>query len=208
MKKIVYFLIGFCITGLAVYSIYLGAVFFDASRNIRVRPDIFQPNNLSSQRIGKPIPIEDLSDNYIMTRLVKKYMHEYFFVMPSSENLTARSANTGILARLSDRAVMDKWTATQLPVMQKLAADKKYRIVNVIEPIIPQEDYLEVNFQLQTFDPYALGGAPLIENGTVHIRIKYANGIQEVADGFDAKKYLGGGGDPAGIFKFRVMEMK
>jgi len=211
MRKLLYFFSGLCILGLIFSIVYFTSLFFNMSKEFSINADIFQPALLSNQRIGKPIKIEDLTDNYVLNKLIKKYINEYFYVIPNSSNITARVNGNTVLNTLSDGEVFKQWKKDIAPDIQSLVSNNALRRVSVIEPILKQGDYYTINYELTTYEnANRIGIKPTFNTGTLYLKINFEPGVRSLKDihPFNIEKYLNDGGDPAGAFKFRVMEIK
>lgn len=212
MKKVIMFFSGLVLLLLTFVALYFSGALFDTGNNLGINTFIFQPNNLSENRIGHPVPIDKLSDKFIRERLIKKFVMEYFYITPDTENIAQRIRNDSILAAMSAPAVFKEWRQGMATDIEKLAGEKVLRTVEIADEIIRPErgDYWEVFYELRTWDtPNDMASVPTVEHGVIYLKISFEKGVHDQRGGkpFDVQKYLQEGGDPAAIFKFRVDEV-
>ncbi len=190
-----------------------GGKSFDASRNFSINSVIFQPADLSRDRIEKPIPLDVLSDEFVRDSLIKKFVNEYFYIAPDSFDMARRRRTDSTLARMSDPAVFDQWNEKFAEDMENLADQNVMRRVIVNSINLPaNSEYFQVSYDLLTWDvANDITRQPLIQkNKSMSVRLDFEKGVrQQQTNGarFDVKKYLVDGGDPATIFRFRVLEV-
>ena len=211
MKSTKIYFLGIMLLLLSCAALYFTGALFDTAGNRYIEAFIMQPNNLSGERIGRPVQIEQLSEKFIRERLIRKFMHEYFHVNPDTENVTARMRGDSVMAALSYPAVFGEWKRTEGANIEKLAAKKNMRTVSIADEILKKGEYWEVAYTLYTWDaPNNMELAPTADTGIMHIKFDFEKGVREQRNGrsFDAREYLQSGGDPAAIFKFRVGEVK
>lgn len=207
MKKLVMFLLGLIILGIAGVAIYLTGGIYDAGVNQNVVPYFFQPNNLSERRPGVPLSPEYLGDAQLLDMLVKKYITEYFSVSPDVENVARRTRSDSPLALMSAESVFDEWSANTGQEIQKMASDGEMRIVRVIDKIYQPSgsQYWVVSYELTTWErPNDFRIAPVVTRGTMYMNITYKMEMREGVDVETLHKYLEQGGDPSPVFYFRV----
>lgn len=213
MKKATAFLFGMILLVIATGIVIIGGKTFDISRNFSVNSVIFQPADLSRDRIEKPIPLHVLSDERIRNNLIKKFVHEYFYMVPDSDDMQRRRKPGSTLARMSDSTVFKEWNDKFAEDMEKQADQNIMRRVvvnNIVLP--PSSEYFQITYDLMTWDiANDITAAPQIQkNKTMSIRLEFEKGVrQKQTNGtnFDVKKYLSAGVDPATIIKFRVVEV-
>ena len=197
---------------LAILLVYFGGALYDASKQIYIAPYVFQPALLSEDRIGRPVTLDSLSDEFVHDRLMKKFVHEYFYVVPDPNNVLTRMAS-GPLTTMASKDVFRHWIEKVAPEISKLSESKALRQVFVHDTIQPVGDYYVVTYDLVTYNrPNDLSAAPTVQSGLqMHLMRRFKKEILDETDAgapFDAKKYLKGGGDPATIFKFEVTEIR
>ena len=191
----------------------VGGKAFDVSRKFSINSFIFQPADLSRDRIEKPIPLDALSDEFIRDNLIKKFVNEYFYIVPDNGDMQRRRKSDSTLARMSDPSVFNEWNDNFAEDMEKQADQNIMRRVivnNIVFP--PSSEYFQVSYDLLTWDiANDITAEPQIQkNKTMSIRLDFEKGVrQKQTNGtnFDVKKYLSAGSDPATILKFRVLEV-
>jgi hypothetical protein len=213
MKFFVSFLFGMIMLAVVAAMAVLGGRIFDASRNFSINSVIFQPADLSRDRTEQPIALDVLSDEFLRNSLIKKYVYEYFYILPDSTDMKRRRSGMGALARMSDASAFKDWNDKFAPDMEKLADQGVLRRVAVNSITRPQSsEYFQVSYDLMTFDiANDITRAPRITKDKVmFIRLDFEKGLRQIQTNgakFDIQKELRDGGDPATIFRFRVMEV-
>ncbi len=212
MRKVFMFFVGSLLLLLTFVALYFSGALFDISNERYIQAFVFQPNNLSNDRIGHPVPVEQLSDKFIRERLIKKFIIEYFYVTPDIENIALRTRGDSVLAAISAPGVFKEWKNTNVKEIEQMAGKKNLRTVTVKDIILPQNsDYWDVSYELKTWDESNnMNLTPSTKDGILHIKISFEKGIRDKRSGqnFDVQKYLKDGGDPAAVFKFRVEEVR
>ncbi len=215
MKKLVTILTAGVLMVLGCAVLFTSGAIYDSAQKLTVEPYFFQPDNLSSRRIGVPASPADLGATAMRDRLIRRYVTEYFYAVPVKENVTRRSAKDGTLAALSTAEVFNQWTERALPQIQDLTDDGKLRLVKFsTDPrdsgIIKREgsDYWEVQYELHTWDtPNNLATSPQITRGSVLLKVFEESGIRDSIMESGVHEYLDSGKDPVTLFKFRVTEV-
>ena len=198
MKKIIMFFAGL-----------VGGI-YDAGSNQKIYPFFFQPNNLSSQRPGVPQTPEYIGETQFMDLLVRKYISEYFYAAPDTENIARRTKADSALALMSSTAVFDEWYTNEAAIIQQLAENKSMRIAKVIDKIYQPNGskYWVVNYELTTWEkPNDFSIQPTVTRGTMYMDISYEMGMIDNVNIDVLHNYLEEGGDPAAVFKFRVNQI-
>lgn len=210
MKKLIMFLVGLILLALTGMAVYFSGGIFDAGLNQKIYPYFFQPNNLSSQRPGAPQTSESIGDAEFRDLLVSKYITEYFYAAPDAENIAKRMSSNSILAQMSSTEVFKEWLENESQTIQKLAENKSLRTAHVIDKIFQPNGskYWVVNYELKTWEkPNDFGTQPVITRGTMFLDINFKNTMWEIADIEELHYYLEEGGDPAGVFHFKVLKI-
>lgn len=209
MKRFLWILVGIMLMGVTFSILYFASAIYDAGDQMHIEPYVFQPNNLSSRRIGVPMSIDQMKDSEIMDALVKKFVTEYFYVTPDIENISRRKRRGGILSLMASGDVYNQWVDGVVPELEQMAGDKMLRTVRVANQIFkPQgSDYWTVAYELKTWDvPNDMAATPVIERGVLYLKIAFEKQLRDQMHGtpFNVREYLDNGGDPAAIFNFRV----
>lgn len=204
------FIFSCVLLGLITGLVYLGSVIYDVSGRQNIQPYIFQPRNLSKDRINEPIALKDFPEQQLKEALIKKFVYEYFYVIPDMNDLDRRARSGGFLSNMSSTQVFEDWKKIILPELSKYAQAGHVQHVVVHTPINQSGDYWEVNYELIYNDtPNRMDALPKSESNHIYIMYDYEPGLRESFGGksLNIKKYLDKGGDPAGIFKFRVTKV-
>jgi hypothetical protein len=135
MKSILYAFAGIALVGLIFAAVFFGGFLFDVAGGARVNGFIFQTNAHSAGRIGTPMPLDELTDSFVRDRLIKRFITEYFYVIPDLSNVQARIDN-GILARLSSPDVFAEWRQKTAPELAQLAAKKRLRLGQTVKVLV------------------------------------------------------------------------
>lgn len=210
MKKTLIFFIGFLLLILSFGMMYFASTLLTASNTSEINSVIFQPNNLSVNRTKKPISANQLGDS-IQEQLIKKYISEYFYIIPDSENLASRTLGDSIMAALSSPKVFSQWKKNKVPKMIEMAEKKMLQKIIIENEILKKGDYFEVHYELKTWEkPNIISENPKTEKGIIYLKTRFEKGLRDTRSGanFDVQKYIKNGGDPAALFKFMVMEIK
>jgi hypothetical protein len=212
MKTIIYFFCGLLLMAATALGLFVSGILFDSAGDVKIEPFVFQPSDYSDYRMAAPVPLEQLPDDFVLGQLVNKFIAEYFGVIPSREEITHRGAGQhGSLRAMATAEVFADWKKTVFPELEKMAEQKQLRIARVIPPLIPQDDYYQVNYITETYvKPNILGASPTVKKGSVYMMLRFKKELlEEDAAGRtrDIGKYLQHGGDPAAIFKFQVLEV-
>ncbi len=206
------FFAGIILLVLTFGTLYLTGAIYDASKENTVQPYFFQPNYLSELRPGKPLTAEEIGDSKFLDILIKKFVTEYFYVIPDSENVARRTLKTrsNPIYMMSSNSVFTNWLATEEPLIEKLAEKKAMRIAHVIDEIYKPTDgnYWIVNYELLTWEkPNDFDIKPTVSRGTLFLQIYYEPGIIPNVEMKEIHKYLEQGNDPVAIYNFKVNEV-
>ena len=205
------FLAGLMLMLVTVMSVYFASAIWDAGARRSIDTYFFQTNGQSDKRLGVPASASDLGDNRMRDMLIKKYVYEYFYVIPDSENVARRTMANGTLRRMSAKAVFEQWLQGPATDIQQLADVGVLRMAEVAGPIVKQEDsdFWEVPYQLTTWMvPNDINALPEITRGTMFLAITPSDGYTEMWPDIDAEAQLRGGADPATLFRFRVKQVE
>lgn len=207
MKKLILFFIGFILLGVIFASLYCVGAVYDASQKLTVETYFFQGNNLSSGRVGTPQTPTEMGDTWVADLLVQKFVSEYFYVIPDSENIAQRTLGKSVLAQMSSSAVFNDWKNSAAQDIQEMASDNYFRTAHVIGNILRPagSDYWTVFYELRTWtQSNNMNATPDVSRGVMYINVTYENGIRDSIQKMGVHKFLDNGGNPAVLFKFRV----
>lgn len=211
MKKIIRFFIGIITVALTCGALFIVGVIYDTGNKISVETYFFQPNNLSSRRIGIPVTPAELGDGRVIDMLVDKFISEYFYVIPDTDNVAIRTSSKGTLFEISNRNVFAQWQEEISPQIMEMAEKRMFRTANVVGNVIKPTDeseYWTVNYQLRTWTtPNDFSTQPEITQGKMYIKLIYERGIRDSIMLRGIHHFLEKGGNPVVLFKFRVTEV-
>ncbi|MCL1902583.1 MAG: hypothetical protein FWG18_03080 [Alphaproteobacteria bacterium] len=220
MKRLVSFLAIIILIAFTIAMVYFGAVIFDISRQMSPKHNsieayFLQSADLSSERVGRPRPLEDLaktSPEFIRDRLIRRFVTEYLYVIPDMDNISTRTAS-GAIKRMATQSVFIEWRDNVASELARMAGNGVYRRVVVHPDIISAGDFLVVRYDLITYNnPNDLTARPEItKNNEMRIRIYFKNEIcteECERTESDIRRFLERGGDPSTIFTFVVGEVR
>ncbi len=213
MNRLKSFLMGFILLIMTFVIIVLVALIYRANDRMSVQSYIFQTNNFANQRVGELQNVNDISDEDLRNKLIKKYVSEYFRVIPGEKDVE----NRPVLDLLSTDTAFKQWQKGEAQNIIKMSEKNMFRIVHVPDDGIAtlnrpadynyrdtnyQKIYYSVHYYMQTWnEPNKMGSEPVFEQGTINIEAVFMPGIVE---GVNIQKYLEKGYSPAGLFNFRV----
>ncbi len=209
MKKLIMFFSGLVILALMFIALWFTSAIYDTANKINVETYFFQTNNLSAQRAGVPATADELGDELVRDMLIERYLTEYFYVIPDTNDVLNRVGGRTGLYNMSVRAVFDDWRTNVAPTIQKLAEDKVLRAVSVVS-ITPPTDgaYWTIVYKMETWDrPNDFYVAPTVSYGNIYLNIRFEPGMREQVRGMPVEQFLEQGGDPAATFKFMVLDV-
>lgn len=210
IRKIIMFFSGIAVLVLTFGMLYFSGAIYDAGSNLKVQPYFFQPNFLSERRPGTPLTAEEIGESKFLDMLIKKYVTEYFYVIPDAENVARRTLSSSSLAKMSSADAFNTWTNTEAKTIQNLAEDKAMRIVSLVDNAYKPSgsDYYIVNYELKTWTkPNDFNTIPETSRGTLYLKIIFEQGMRQDETMEQIHKYLEEEGDPVSVFKFQVIEV-
>ncbi len=214
MNKIKSFFLGILLLAMTIASIGVVTLVYRANEQVSVKSYIFQMGNFANERVGLLQNINDISVIGLRNNLIKKYVSEYFKVIPGESDVTNRPA----LRELSNAVAYDQWVSGEAKIIEEMSRNKMFRMVWVSdEGIIPmnmpddhdytqsimaEDIYYEVHYETTTWrESNFMAVEPETKHGVLYIEARFKPGINEKQD---VKKYLESGKDPAGLFMFEV----
>jgi len=223
MRKIIYFFIGLSLIAIAFASIVITGAIYKANDNSKILTYIFQTDNSPRDRVGELQSIDNISATELRDKLLKKYIHEYFYIMPYQEDVNSRIS----LKRLSAADVFEQWQNTEAKEIEKKSNEGMLRIVTVPNNSIAAQnlpdgyDYYKsyiqkicyaIHYETKTWlEPNNMAVEPIVEHNTIYVVAVYKPGMR--TEFFiknkkaTIKEYLQSGYDPAGLFTFKVMSI-
>lgn len=214
MKRLIAFLTAVLLIAIMSAALCVGAAIYNACTELTVVPYFFQPDNLSSRRVGTPATIDDYGADKIFNMLVEKFVTEYFYSVPDTENISRRIAGSTAIRQLATASVFNIWKNTAAEEIKELVEDKAMRLVHIAGISLPQDsEYWVIKYKLATWmRPNDMFSGPVFTDGTMYMKINYQPGVRqrnpETGQTVDIAKYLEKGRDPAGIFKFMVIDVQ
>ena len=206
MRKLIGFFAGLLLLVIAFGAMAVSGAIFDTSRQIRIESYFFQPNNLSSQRLGVPQTIAELGEAKMRQLLVQRYISEYFYIIPDAKDVEERMKRDSPLDMMSTAKVFNDWRAGEGLEIQKLAGDKAFRVARVIGDIFKPKgsDYWTVICELVTWPrSNDMAQIPVITRLELHIGIEDTY-IMDFRENMNIASWLDEGREPAAIFRFGV----
>jgi hypothetical protein len=210
VRKLIGFFAGLAILALIVASVRVGIHIYNYAGASEINSVLIQTENLQRNRI-EALPLEKMSEDYIRTRLIAKFAKIYLEVLPLTEELDDRAAATGALRLMSAPSVVTKWKNEVMPVLEKMAGEKKFREIIIRTRDIAQlDDYFVVPILMKTWDAANNPNAsPIISNGgELYLKLRFNKKIRDMLQGrdFNAGAFLDKGLPPEAIFEFMVDE--
>ena len=202
-------------TGLFLMLIVFGmlvatSVIYDSVKQFTVQTYFFQPDNLSENRPGMPAGLNEIGDSRIRDMLIKKFVTEYFYITPDTDDIKRRMRNDSTLSYLSSDSVFNNWKSGQAKQIQEQSEKNVMRSVRIVGDILNTVDesgngYWVVEYELQTWRrPNKMDEYPAISHGKMYLRIIYEHGLwpdaplEKVLDNYD----------PSIAFMFRVTQVE
>ena len=217
MNKIKSFFIGIFLLVATFIMVLLVTLIYRADSQIRIKSYIFQTNNFANERVGALQNLKDMSAIELRNKLIKKYVSEYFLVVPAEENLSERD----ILYHLSSPSAYNQWKSGEAVKIADMSKNKMFRRVYIsdvdIAPMDMPEGYdyytdsvgepiwYSVRYRTETWtESNAMWIEPVYETGTIDIEVRFLPGIREY---MDVREYLESGKNPIGLFWFQVINI-
>lgn len=219
MNKLKSFFVGILLLASIFAMAVVTTLIYRASERSSVKSYIFQMANHSNQRLGTLQNLDDISANDLRNKLIKAYVSEYFKVIPGDTNVTHRP----VLEMLSYPNVLSNWKSGEAKTIQEMSSKKMFRMVRVHDDGIvtynkaenkeidtAESVYYMVRYYISTWpESNTLETEPVYDQGTLYMEILFEPGLAQNANGdkINIKKYLESGNNPAGLFKFRVINI-
>lgn len=213
MNKIKSFLMGFVLLVITFIIIVLVALLYRANERSSIKSYIFQTNNFASQRVGELQDINDISAEDLRNKLIKKYVSEYFKVIPGETSIE----NRPVLSQMSSSTAYKQWQNGEAKNIAQMSAQNMFRMVRVHDngiatlnrpsdysynDTVYKKVYYSVRYYTETWkEPNKMGTEPTLEQGTLYIEAIFQTGIRE---NIDIQKHLQQGKNPVELFRFEV----
>lgn len=213
MNKVKSFFVGIILLAVIFTMVLVTALIYRANERMSIKSYIFQMNNFSSERVGAMQDINNISANDLRNKLIKKYVSEYFKVIPGEQDVT----NRPILYSLGPVA-FEKWKNGEAKNIAEMSANKMFRLVRVQDDGIAsitkmknsnyntsdlaESVYYAVRYYTYTWTtPNVVETQPMYNQGTLYIEARFKPGIKP---NVNVRKDLENGKDPSGLFMFEV----
>ena len=219
MNKIKSFFVGLILLIITFIIIVLVALIYRANNRMSIKSYIFQTNNFANQRVGELQDINDISTEDLRNKLIKKYVSEYFKVIPGDSAVEKRP----VLRNLSTDTAYNQWKKSEAKTIADMSAQNMFRMVRVHDDGIATLNkpadydyknspvakpiYYAVRYYMETWsEPNKMGTTPKLEQGTIYIEARFEPGIRETMNGekLNLKKHLQSKQSPVSLFKFTV----
>ena len=205
------FFAGLMLIALSFGMVAVGAAMLDTVNKQSIETYFFQTAKLSTERIGAPATVQDLSTDRVREMLTDKFITEYFYVIPDIKNIEQRKKDrTGLQAMVS-ADVFDKWLNEVAPEIEEMAQKSSLRTARLIsmQQQKNSEQWWELKYELITWDePNKLNVDPVVTQGSMYVRLRYEPGWKPKSSTdsteMDIAAWLEAGKDPAYIFKFKI----
>lgn len=210
----------FMFSGILLLVTMLGLLFFvgaiyDAEKKQKIETFFFEPIEASRDRIKTPISADDMPDNYLRNMLITRFLNEYFYVIPDTNNAKARAdwhnvdgTPTALVGLAGRRSVITKWTETEAKKIIELAEDGALRFVHVDTENITESEsgHLVVPYTLTTWTkPNDVLAAPEVWSGNIYLEVtRDPIRVQSTQKTLDR---LERGVDPVAAFSFRILDV-
>ena len=215
MKKLIMFLGGLVLIALTIAMLFLTSAIYDSAKKSSIDTYFFQRNLRSIERTGAPETPSQIGETAMREMLIKKYVTEYFYVIPDVEDIAKRTTSRSTLARMSSTDVFDTWRNTTANEIETLADEGKMRTVEIDGEIFKpaDSDYWIVPYVLYTWEkPNDMTAEPVITHGTLLMYVFYEPGTRDTIDVGNFLKHgynrFKSGYDPAVIFRFGVISVE
>lgn len=219
MNKIRSFFTGIFLLAIVFVMAILASLIYRACERSSVKSYMFQMANNSNQRVGMLQNLDDISANELRNKLIKKYVAEYFKVIPGDNSNTNRLT----LERMSGPNAFDYWKKTESKKIYEMANQNMFRIVRVHDDGIAAYNkiendkgesegvYYKVRYYMSTWmNSNTLETEPVYDQGTLYLEIDFKPELRETikTKKYSIRDYLQSGNNPAVLFKFRVLNIK
>lgn len=210
MKKFWLFLSGLLLLLLMFTALFFAGAIFDVGQKINIETYFFQPEENYIKRPGTPLSPQDFGMQNMRDLLIQRYLTEYFYVIPNTDDITQRIEGRGALPKLSTEAVFEKWVKDIAPQIQSMAEKNMLRTVEVlgVNQAPKSPNYLQVEYELKTWGKSNdFSVAPETERGVAYMQIEFKPEQKIEIGKKSATDFLENGGDPIAIFDFRVDDL-
>lgn len=217
MNRLKAFFIGIFLLFAILAMMVLASLIYNASERSSVKSYIFQMANNANQRVGILHNLDDISANDLRNQLIKKYVSEYFKVIPGDKNIT----NRPILAHLSSATAFEYWKNNEAKYIEEMSNKKMFRLARVADDGIATYNTVDTNgdtkiayYKVKYYtsvwpESNVLESEPVYDQGTMYLEIQFEPGIRKTIESkkYDIREKLESGVNPAELFKFQVINI-
>ena len=207
MKKLIVFLSGLLLLLIMFAALCLSGIIYDTSQKMAIEPYFFQPDEHFAQRPGVPATSYELGEDVVRNMLIERFMTEYFYVIPDINDIMQRMTNKSLLAYMSAADVFQNWLNNVAPTLQKMAEEKKLRLVQVTNVTQAEnaQDYWIVEYDLITWDtPNDMSAVPTVTHGQLYLNLFSSPQMRQKLYETPIEKLLEQGTDPIVALRFGV----
>ncbi|MBO7645027.1 MAG: hypothetical protein J6S57_01825 [Alphaproteobacteria bacterium] len=214
MIKIKSFFVGILLLAMTFAMVVLVTLIYRSEDQFSVKSYIFQTNDYANERVGALQNLDDMSAIELRNKLIKKYVSEYFLVVPGEENIS----NRAVLRKLSTDSAYKQWISGEAKKIAEMSEEKMFRRIYVSDADIAAMnipdgyDYYNdafgvpimysVRYMSETWSQSnAMWIEPVYETGSIDIEVRF---IPKIRENINIRKYLESGGNPVGLFWFKV----
>lgn len=221
MMKLKSFFVGIFLLVAIVAMVVITALIYQGMERSSVKSYIFQTANNANQRLGTLQNLDNISATELRNKLIKKYVAEYFKVIPGDKNIINRPT----LRIMSNDVAFEHWKNTEAKNITEMSSKNMFRIARVHDDGIATYNkiendtkksegaeivYYKVRYYTSTWtQSNVLEIEPIYDQGTLYLEIQFEPGLRETIGNkkYDTREYLESGKNPAGLFKFRVINI-
>ena len=217
MNKLKSFFVGIILLIIVFAMVTITALVYRANERSSIKSYIFQMGNGANQRVGELQNIENMSEKELKNKLIKKYVSEYFKVIPGETNVEQRR----IIKALSSNVALEQWKKEEAKNIADMATKQMFRMARVNDndimvlhrttetPDVAARVYYMVQYTLITWpESNAMDVNPIYDQGTIYLETEFAPGLRDHDKHnkkINIKKYLESNeGSPVELFWFRV----
>ena len=215
MKRVFVIFISVCMLITMLGLLFFSGAIYDAEKKHTIETFFFEPNDKSADRVTPPVAVNDMTEKFLRGKMISRFVHEYFYVIPDIKNAEARAEfkNTdgtpNILGVRTHEKVYRKWAETVAPEIVELAGKGVLRTVWVdVDNITKSESgHLVVKYELRTWtQPNNVLALPEVTKGSLYLDVS-KNPIQ-IWQTEEALQKLQNGYDPITVFNFGILGLE
>jgi len=209
MKKLLLIFAGFLILVTMLGLLFFSGAIYDTEEKHTIETFFFEPNTQPERRIKTPVSADDVPENFLRDILISRFVNEYFYVIPDTENANTRTAlNSKSILRTNARAIVaEKWLENVAPQIEELSAKNAYRTARVTDISKSESGHLVIKYELKTWlQPNNILEKPEVTEGYLYLHI--SSEPIKVRQTQEALDKLEQGYDPMSAFSFGVLDVE